>query len=333
LSDAGGWSTTAPGGGASTQLTAQTDDSVTWLNAPTVALSATSSAAGHTAAKGVTVVDLTSYDDLWFWVQSTRVADGSSTWPFFLEVRLGSATTAQGTAANVWSREVPVTRPDTWELVKVSLADLTSTVRSALSTVQFGCIDASIPFRCNLATLTAVHEQLLLDVDDALDALLSNQATLAGNPVPAFVAQPGSTTTPPTPSIRITNYDVQSADARSPAGPSRSDYHDGTFELRPRRRAYDVLYEIDVLAAARSDADLLYELVLTRLGTSTELVVNGVPQLVELEPLPIFIGWQRPDHLVLRFRVHTSCAEPGAAVPVSAVTEDVALNTDTLIPS
>jgi hypothetical protein len=331
--DAGAWQTTAPGGSPSAELVARTDTSITWLGAPTVALSGTAAASGHLAHTNVTVVDLTASDDLWFWIQSDRLADGAAGWPFFLELRLGSAAVAMGTAANTWFRELPVTRADTWELVKVSLDDLAPTVRSALSAVQIGCIDASVPFRCNVAALTGVHEQLLLDLDAALVARLSNRAALAGAAVPAFVAQPGSTTAPPSPSIRITNYDVQQADARSPSGPSRSDFRNGTFDLRPRRRAYDVLYEIDVVASARADADLLYELVLTQLGTSSELVVNGVPQLVEIEPLPTFIGWQRPDHLVLRFRLHSSCAEPGTATPASAVSQEVTLHTDTLVPS
>ncbi len=331
--DAGAWRTTAPGGGPSTDLVVQTDTSVTWLGAPTVALSGTVAASGHLGTTNFTAVDLTAYDDLWFWVWSDRPADGTGGRPFFLELRLGSAAVAMGTVANTWHRDLPVTQSATWQLVKVSLGDLSSAVRSALSAIQIGCIDASAPFRCNVAALTAVHEQLLLDLDAALMARLSNQASLAGAPVPAFVDQPGSTTPPPSPSIRITNYDVQSADSRSPSGPSRSDYRNGTFDLRPRRRAYDVLYEIDVVASARADADPLYELVLTQLGASSELVVNGVPQLVEMEPLPAFIGWQRPDHLLLRFRVHSSCAEPGTAVPVSAVSEEVALTADTLVPS
>jgi hypothetical protein len=331
--DARAWQTTAPGGGPSAAFVAQTDTSITWLDAPTVALSGTAAASGHQTKTTVTAVDLTTFDDLWFWIHSDRLADGTPGWPFFLELRLGSAAVATGTAANSWFRELPVTRAGTWELVKVSLHDLAPTVRSALSTVQIGCIDAPAPFRCNVAALTGVHEQLLLDLDAALVARLSNRATLAGAPVPAFVEQPGSTTPPPSPSIRITNYDVQQADARSPAGPSRSDFRNGTFDLRPRRRAYDALYEIDVVASARPDADLLYELVLTQLGASSELVVNGVPQLVEIEPLPTFIGWQRPDHLVLRFRLHSSCAEPGTATPMSAVSQQVTVHTDTLVPS
>jgi hypothetical protein len=330
---AGAWQTTRPGGGPSTELVAQTDTSMTWLGAPTVALSGSTSASGHLATTNFTAVDLTAFDDLWFWILSDRLADGTEGRAFFLELRLGSAAVAMGTAANAWHRELPVTHVATWQLVKVSLDDLAPAVRGALSAVQIGCIDASVPFRCNVAALTAVREQLLLDLDTALVARLSNQVSLAGAPVPAFVDQPGSATPLPSPSIRITNYDVQSADARSPSGPSRSDYRNGTFDLRPRRRAYDVLYEIDVIASARADADLLYELVLAQLGTSSELLVNGVPQLVEMEPLPTFIGWQRPDHLLLRFRLHSSCAEPGAAEPVSAVSEKVALTADTLVPS
>ncbi len=331
--DASAWHTTAPGGGPSAELVTQTDSSVTWLSTATVALSGTTSASGHLASTTFTSVDLNAFDDLWFWVRSDRLADGTAGQPFFLELRLGSATVAMGTAANAWHRELPVTQAATWQLVKVSLSDLSPTVRSAMSALQIGCIDASAPFRCNVAALMTVREQLLLDLDAALVARLSNQAVLAGAPVPAFVDQPGSTTPPPTPSIRITNYDVQSADARSPSGPPRSDYRNGTFDLRPRRRAYEVLYEIDVIASARADADLLYELVLTQLGTSSELLVNGVPQFAEMEPLPTFIGWQRPDHLLLRFRLHSSCAEPGTAQQVSAVSQEVALNADTLVPS
>lgn len=331
--DAAAWQTTAPGGGPSAELVAQTDTSVTWLGTPTVALSGTTSASGHLAGKTFTSVDLSAFDDLWFWVRSDRLANDTAGQPFFLELRLGSATVAMGTAANIWHRELPVTQAATWQLVKVSVGDLAPAVRSATSAIQIGCVDASAPFRCNVAALTAVRERLLLDLDIALVARLSDQAVLAGVSVPAFVDQPGSTTAQPTPSIRITNYDVQSADARSPSGPSRSDYRNGTFDLRPRRRAYDVLYEVDVLASTRGDADLLYELVLTQLGPSSELLVNGVPQLVEMEPLPTFIGWQRPDHLLLRFRLHSSCAEPGTAQQVSAVSQDVTLNADTLVPA
>jgi hypothetical protein len=74
---------------------------------------------------------LSQCDELRFWLKSTRIADDSEVYPFFLGLGMhpesADATLTWDTLA--WRRLIPIYQPDTWELQRLYLGDLPPSVR------------------------------------------------------------------------------------------------------------------------------------------------------------------------------------------------------------
>jgi hypothetical protein len=194
-----------------------------------------------------------------------------------------------------------------WELVRFTLADLPTGIRGALTGMQLRITDATLPLDCHLDTVLAVREQALADVEAVLVSRLDQKVAINGTPVPAVLYDPDDTTLPPAPHIRITPADIQWAGDQTQVAPSRGDYTDRGFQLRPAPTALTLLYDIDVYAAGRTVKNLLFEFVLRELAPRTELVVNGAPLTLELIPTPppTLLPLQRLDRTPIRFRVTT----------------------------
>src|SRR5207248_4009032 len=102
-SDAGAWQARDSGGGPSNEI------AIAERAAPPggLEISATTGALGHYVERADPAHDLSAFEDLRLLLGGDRVADGSEAAPFFLELRLGSAAAAVGSAQNQWARLLP----------------------------------------------------------------------------------------------------------------------------------------------------------------------------------------------------------------------------------
>jgi hypothetical protein len=279
-------------------------------------------ATGHLLRRTLSApVDLSPFTELRLWIRASRQAQGSALHPFFLELRVGSATLPPDAPGNAWHRYLPVAQPATWELHRLSISDLAPAVRSAARTLQLRCLAA--PFTCYLDDVAAVREEMVGDVESALVARLHQQISLKGSPVPALVRSP-DVAPPSTPCFRFTRLSIEHADQRTQSGGSvRSDYSSAGHAIRPPSFAYDLRYQLDVFAGTPADEARLLDFALERLPPRGELLVNGVPLALEMAALPAedLIAGHRTDRVGLGYRVQAR-REIGAAQavrPVNAV--------------
>jgi hypothetical protein len=274
-------------------------------------------------------IDLTNFDELRLWIWSNRLAAGTADAPFFLEVRLASAAMGLQDAGNTWVRYLPILQGNTWEFVRLSLDDLPTPIRSALTLLQLRCVDASVAFTCSLADILAVHEEMIADVDNALLAQLHQQLSIAGTKVPALFEHPENPSTMTIPSIRITQYDIQYDSERTSAVQARSDFTATTFRVRPRSIAYSLYFALDVYADTREHKDQIMEFVLRTLSPASYLLVNGTQLPLEWMTISPFddTGKWRSNRELLYFRV-LSRQEIGTAEQVTPPYKSISLAVD-----
>ncbi len=290
-------------------------------------IDATNQASGHLLRRTIPALDLRSFDDLRLWLWSNRVGNGSASQPYYLELRLASQAMGFDHPGNTWSRFLPVSQPNAWEFARLTLADLPSAIRSAVTALQIRCVDASSPFTCNLDDLLAVREEMIGDVDASLRDRLDDRVSLDDGPVPAILYHPEDENQPDMPYIRISNYEIVYAGERTSYTRTQADFSANGVQLRPVSERYDLLYEIDVFVPTRADKTRVQEFVLRSLAPRSELVVNGMPLQVEWIRVPSLdtSGQWRSDRAQLYFKVSTRL-ETGpsqAAVPVREIAVDV----------
>jgi hypothetical protein len=137
-------------------------------------LDAPAGAAGATASVTPGApLDLSGFDELRFWIRSTRTADGSQQAPFLLELSFTDANDSVG-ETHAWF--VPVNRRDVWEQRRIGIA---SERRSAVDGIRFRCL-TGLPFACNVDELLAVQEEMLADVERELVATLESGVRIPG---------------------------------------------------------------------------------------------------------------------------------------------------------
>jgi hypothetical protein len=133
----------------------------------------------HAGAQGLTAtfvppvaLDLSGLDEVRFWIVSNRVADDLPNSPFYLEF---SYNNASDTSADIHRWFVPVNQANVWEQRRIGIEH---DRREAVTQLTFRCL-TNLPFSCTIDEMLAVHEQLLVDVESALIALLDEQVVLA----------------------------------------------------------------------------------------------------------------------------------------------------------
>lgn len=282
-------------------------------------VSATTAALNHVLRRTLAPANLSNFDNLLFWINSNRPADGSLARPFFLEMRMASANVGLGAPANTWSRLIPISQTETWELVRLGIDNLPANIRGAVNLIQLRCVDASASFTCNLDDVIAVRAQMIDDVDAALLARLHQQLTLNGNKIPAVIDFPGSPAPPNPPYFRIVNYDVRLAREQMRSIPVRGDYSGNGFRLRPSGVPYQLFYEIEAIADTRANQTGLLEFVLASLAPYSHLLVNDVMLPVEVVDLAMDDSMveNRNGRVGLHFQVMTwqEQGAPELAVP------------------
>lgn len=327
LQDAATWTVTDAGGQPSTALSV-TASAAERLGQPVGALVATEPVAGARAEAAISAADLRAFDDLELWVQADRPADGSSTSPWYLELRLGSAARPIGSAGNTWRRFLPLRGDGRWEAVVVGTADLPDAVRQAVTAVRLTCVDASAPFRCAIDGPWAVRAAVVADVDEALATLLDGGIELDGSPVP-LVFEPVPAPDPTGPALRARQTTTRLRRDLPDSGERRTDFSDEGFLLRPAAVPVELGYELRPEADNRADQVAILEFALTALASTHELDVSGRPASLQLtEPGPA-VG----DPPALTISVLTSLRP--AAVPVvgKPISNLIDVEVDSLAPA
>jgi len=336
MDDASQWSPLGPDGTTpSTEISITTDTAKFRYGEDNASarITATENARNHRLRRSMPAMDLSRFDELRFWFWSTRVADDSSTRPFFLRLRLGSAAMALNNPGNIWFRYLPAFRAEVWELVRVTIADLAPQIRSALNAIELTCVDGT-PIECNLDTLLATREEMLNDVEVALAAKLHQRINVGGAAVIAHIHNPDDPAPVVMPNIRIIPRPIFLSTERAGSGESRTDFTDNAFRLRPIGIPYNLYYDIDVFAENRQHKAEIYDFVLKTLAPRNELIVNGQPVTVELvnaltEPIA---SQNLSERTLLRFKV--SAWQPaGTSIPVRPPYREVIIEADSRAPA
>lgn len=123
-------------------------------------------------------LDLGGYDELRFWVRSTRRARGSAEAPFYLAIAYHDAADL---AADVHRWLVPVGRTGRWEHVTIGIG---ADRRTAVDEIRFD-VEAAFPFECQVDELRAVRAEMLRDAEEALARHLADALVL-----PQMIALP-----------------------------------------------------------------------------------------------------------------------------------------------
>jgi hypothetical protein len=337
MDTAGEWSAFAPDGVKSStelSLSAESEHIQYGTDRRSGKVVGSTSAQDHTLRRSLPGIDLTNFDDIRLWFRSSRVADGSPLRPFFLEVRLASAAVDLNDPVNTWHRYLPAPHPDTWDLVRLSLDDLSPQVRSSVNMIQLRCVDAEVSFTCYLDDVLAVREEMIGDLNAALLARLHQQVVVGRQQVPAAMYVHGASTTPGKPFISIMHHDVQLADARTTTVQARGDYTGAGFRLRPISVGYDLYYEIEAVADDWHQQTQILEFVLRSLAPRSHLIVNGIPIPIAWVAVPPFgtTGVRETDRPLLRF-VALTRQEIGATEPATPPYRSVVVAVDLAAPA
>ena len=137
-------------------------------------LVATAAAQNATATfQPLAPLDLSSFDELRFWIMADRTAEGTADAPFFLEFSYVDSGDAPG-EEHRWF--VSINMANHWEQRRIGIGN---DRRSAVTSFRFRSVLAN-PFVCHLNELLAVFEQMLPDVEQVLITTLDTQVVLPG---------------------------------------------------------------------------------------------------------------------------------------------------------
>jgi hypothetical protein len=280
-------------------------------------ITASGAATNHTLRRTFApTIDLTTFDELRLALYSNRVADGKSSTPFCLEIKLGSTVMPPSDPGNTWRRFIPATQSEVWDTARFDLSDLPAAVRGSVSAILLRCTDAGA-FQLNIEDIIGVREEMLGDIDIALQLLLNNKITLNGNAVPAVLHPGNGPLTSARPYIEILNYDVVFSRERTASTRPRGDFFNGSYSLQPTSNAFDVFYQISAVADDRKTQSQMLELILRAVPPRGEILVNDYPLQVDavtVNPIDMLGGF-RTDAIPLFFKVQTR-QRVGSAISV-----------------
>jgi len=310
MDDASRWRAFAPDGVTPSNALGMTDDVVVFrygADHKSGLVEGANTALNHALRRTMAATNLADFETLCFWIKSNRAADGSPARPFFLQMRLASASVGLNAPTNTWSRFIPIAQANEWEYARLSIDDLPAGIRNAVTVIELRCVDASVSFTCNLDDMIAVRAEMIGDADAALRARLHEQLTLNGAQVPAIIYFPDNPAPPNAPYFRILNYDIRVLYEQMRAAPTRGDYSGNGFRLRESTVPYQLFYEIEAVADTRANQTRMLEFVLETLTPYSYLLVNGI--MLPLQWLEVasddLIGGSRNGRTLLHFELMT----------------------------
>jgi hypothetical protein len=330
MNNAAPWQALAPDGVTpSTELSLTIDTSGPRADTSeiTARVTASANATGHRLRRTFGGLDLSTFDELRLWINGSRAADGSATQPFFLKMRLGSASMPIDAAGNTWQRLLPVSQAQLWQPVRLSIGDLPAAVRGAVTAMDLLCVGGG--FSCNLDDIAAVRDAMVTDVDAALRAKLNGILKINGQAVPAVLHPANGTLGQARPYIQILHYDVIYARERTEATRPRRDFTDRGYALRPPSNAYDLFYQVTAVADDRGTQSAMLEFILGALAPNGQIEVNN--DLLPMEAVKVWprdrLGGSRSDIIPLFYRISTR-QEVAAAAEAVVPPKTIDIETD-----
>lgn len=118
-----------------------------------------------------TPLDLSTFDEIRFWIHSNQRADGSATSPFFLQfsyIDAGDDPSEQ----HQWL--IPVSDISRWEHRRIGIEN---DRRNAITSIRFTSLTNNA-FNCRIDELLAVREEMFLDLEQAIVSLLDRKFVL-----------------------------------------------------------------------------------------------------------------------------------------------------------
>ncbi len=219
-------------------------------------------------------LDLGPYDELRFWIRSTRPAGGSPASPFYLALEIAGGPALP----RPWLRLLGLRGGGAWELQALWLGDLPAANRQAIASLTLRSLDPSVQFEAVVSDVIAARPEPVQDVDAAFFARLNNRyRVLSGNrtvEVPAILDLPESPGGRTPPYLLITPWAVRQLQDRGGAGELVDNFTgDGSF-VRPARRLLELDYGIDVFGETRAQKALLLDSILADFDGKRPLVVS-----------------------------------------------------------
>jgi hypothetical protein len=264
-------------------------------DATSLRLQISSAADGHFITRALGPLNLSTLQELRFWVRAALASDGSPARPFRLRFELGSVALPITAPGNTWHRYLPAFQANTWQFVQLSLDDLPAAVAGAVTEVRITCVNTTASYTAWLDDLIACRTEVIADVDAALLSLLDGVLNL-GALVPARVHINGAVA-PAEPWIRLVHYEASYSDIRTIGRRPRTDFSDAGYRVRPETVAYDLFYRIEGATADRAEQTAMLEFVMDTLGHRRGLLVNGillqldrVPDLPVVDDMPTVVG-------------------------------------------
>lgn len=230
-------------------------------------------------------LDLRGYDELRFWFRSTRPGDGTPARPFYLSLE---ADTVPASGAP-WSRLIPVTKPDTWELHRLWLADMSEAMRAAVGVLRLRSLDPTVAFAAAIDSLIATAPEPVQDVEAALHARLHErfEVATADGPlwVPAVFDLPEGEPGHPLPYILITPWSLERLPAERGGGAIIDNHTEQGAYVRPPAERLRLRYSLDAFAAERAQKAALFEHILRDWLRAPHLIVaNERLEIVPFTP-------------------------------------------------
>ena len=283
-------------------------------------ITASAASRNHFAEKAIPATDLTAFTELQLWMNANRTADGKDENPFYLKLQLGSAGVAPGAAQNSWFRYLPVTLPGEWQCVRMGLTDLPDAIRKSVTALRLTNLDGGPGWVAAFDGLHAVREQMLVDVPDALRALLAGTIIIENKPVPAELVTAGPPLAGPATLVKLLSVEPLEGEYRTTE--YRSDYTDKHFLVWPPAEVYILRFSIDAAAAKPSDRSLLLDSAFQLVSSRRALRVHGADY-----PMQLVAPGVLPDGTnIINLEIRAWKASRNPAQPVRTIRE-LALST------
>jgi len=228
-------------------------------------------------------LDLRDFDELRFWLRSSRPGDGGSASPVYL---VAEATT-DPPAGPAWQRLLPVAKADTWQLVVLWLGDMSPALRQAVGFLRLRSLDGRIAFTGAVDDLIATTPLAIVDTDAALLARLDARwsVPVAGvpTPVPAVIDLPEAPAELGPPYILVTPWSVLPLGNKGGELDVTDNATAAGAHVRPSPALVELQYRIDVWAEDRGQKSFLLDMIVADL--LEPLVVDDVAY--RLDPIAL----------------------------------------------
>lgn len=224
-------------------------------------------------------LDLRAYDELRFWIRSSRPGDGTAASPVYL---VAEATT-DPPVGPPWLRLVRIEKANTWELVVLWLGDMPPALRQATGFLRLRSLDGRIAFKGAVDDLIATTTDAITETDAALHARLherwSVEVTGVPTPVPAVLDLPEAEALPELPYILITPWSVVPLGVMGGELEIVDNATATGAHVRPSPARVELTYRVDVWADDRGHKSFLLDRIVPDL--LEPVVVADVAYLLE----------------------------------------------------